>query len=81
MTRCAHLDVSEEAYSIDALTGKQEPIKVYLCRWLTDNAERLRDLPRWIDRQLGGAIMPETDCPGCLGFKPAHPKHEPEAMR
>ena len=76
--RCTHLDVSEEAYSINLVTGKQEPAKVHLCRWMSDTAARLTDLPAWITRQLGGAIDPERDCPGCLGFKRARPRHEPE---
>lgn len=78
--RCAHLDVSEEAYSIDFVTGKEGPAKVHLCCWPAANAARLTDAPSWFAKRIGPSpsIVPEADCPGCLGFKPARPRHEPE---
>lgn len=60
---CAFRDLSDEAYRIDAETGKQERIDLWLCNWPTT----LPAVPPWHKRRVGPglAIDPDQDCENC----------------
>jgi hypothetical protein len=60
---CAYRDLSDDAVRIDAATGKETSIEVWLCSWTTT----LGATPPWHRRRVGGgiAIDPETDCENC----------------
>lgn len=68
---CRHLKKADEAYSIDVLTGKEEPAVVHMCIWSFNHADDLlADAPRWVNRHIGGglAIDPERDCTNCPAY-------------
>jgi hypothetical protein len=65
---CVFRDLSDEAYRIDHLTGKQTLTEVWLCSWPTT----LGAVPPWVKRTINGglAIRPEHDCPNCPVRRP-----------
>ena len=60
---CFHRDLSDNAVSIDAATGDETRIDVWLCTWPTTIAAA----PPWFPRRIGPspAIDPERDCVNC----------------
>lgn len=60
---CKFRDLSDEAYRIDAATGAETRIDVWLCTWPTT----LAAVPAWLDRRIGKgpAIDPDRDCINC----------------
>lgn len=60
---CLHRDLADEAYRIDAETGKEQRVDLWLCTWPTT----IKVAPPWMAKRLGPspAIDPETDCVNC----------------
>lgn len=60
---CVFRDLADEAFRIDAATGREERVDVWLCAWPTTLGAR----PPWVTRAIGSglAIDPEKDCASC----------------
>lgn len=60
---CVYRDLADEAYRIDAETGAETRIDVWLCTWPTT----LPASPGWFKRRIGPspAIDPVRDCAAC----------------
>lgn len=63
MSKCRHLQISDEAYR----DGK--PAAVFLCGWPTSKLGPMK--PAWVDRLIGGGLMIDhkTECPACPCFE------------
>lgn len=70
LRECRHLGVSEEAYQVDAVTGRSAPALVHLCCFVDNEPGRFVDMPRWlVNAVYGRAIRPELDCAGCAAYR------------
>lgn len=60
---CIYRGLSDEAFRIDAVTGRESQAEVWLCNWPTT----LSAVPPWHQRLVGPglAISPERDCATC----------------
>jgi hypothetical protein len=60
---CVYRDLSDDAYRVDAVTGAEKRIEVWLCTWPTTLGAK----PPWVESIIGKglAITPATACPAC----------------
>ena len=60
---CIYRDLSDDACEIDAVTGAERRIDIWLCNWPTT----LTSVPDWFKRRIGSgpAIDPDRDCMNC----------------
>jgi hypothetical protein len=60
---CIYRDLADEGFRIDAETGKETRIDVWLCTWPTT----ISAAPAWFTRRIGPspAIEPDRDCMNC----------------
>lgn len=78
---CQHLEISDEAYCIDAVTGATTPAIVHMCGWTENNPAGFVNSPRWLVKRVFGflAITPEHDCKDCPGYlSPSPPSTKDE---
>lgn len=73
--KCRHLGEADEAYQINAVTGKETPITVHLCLFVENEPGRFVDAPRWlVNAVYGRAIDVKRDCSGCPSYSTTQDK-------